>query len=67
MTQHTAVATVHTNHGDIVINLFGDHAPVTVDNFIGLSTGEKEWTDPRTGEKVPCTRTSSSTASSPDS
>jgi len=51
MTQHTAVATVHTNHGDIVINLFGDHAPATVDNFIGLSTGEKEWTDPRTGAK----------------
>ncbi|MBP2436867.1 peptidylprolyl isomerase [Microbacterium amylolyticum] len=50
MTQHTAVATVHTNHGDIVINLFGDHAPVTVENFIGLSTGEKAWTDPRTGE-----------------
>ena len=41
MTQHTAVATLHTNHGDIVINLFGDHAPVTVDNFIGLATGEK--------------------------
>lgn len=51
MTQHTAVATLHTNHGDIVINLFGDHAPVTVDNFIGLATGEKEWTDPATGER----------------
>ena len=51
MPQHTAVATIHTNHGDIVVNLFGDHAPKTVQNFIGLSDGSGEWTDPRTGEK----------------
>jgi len=37
MTQHTAVATIHTNHGDIVINLFGDHAPKTVKNFVDLA------------------------------
>lgn len=37
MTNHTAVATIQTNHGDIVINLFGDHAPKTVKNFIELS------------------------------
>ena len=37
MTLHTAVATVHTNHGDIVINLFGDHAPKTVKNFVDLA------------------------------
>ncbi len=37
MTQHTAVATIHTNHGDIVVNLFGDHAPKTVKNFIDLA------------------------------
>ena len=42
---------MHTNHGDIKINLFGDHAPVTVANFEGLAEGTKEWTDPRTGEK----------------
>ena len=30
----TAVATLHTNHGDIVVNLFGDHAPRTVENFM---------------------------------
>jgi peptidyl-prolyl cis-trans isomerase A (cyclophilin A) len=46
----TAVATIHTNHGDIKVNLFGNHAPVTVDNFVGLATGKKEWTDPATGE-----------------
>jgi len=51
MPQHTAVATIHTNHGDIVVNLFGDHAPKTVQNFIGLSDGTGEWTDPRTGAK----------------
>ena len=51
MPLHTAVATIHTNHGDIRVNLFGNHAPVTVDNFVGLATGAKEWSDPRTGEK----------------
>jgi peptidyl-prolyl cis-trans isomerase A (cyclophilin A) len=43
--------TLHTNHGDINLTLFPDHAPKTVANFVGLATGEKEWTDPRTGEK----------------
>ncbi len=50
MTIHTAVATIHTNHGDIVVNLFGNHAPKTVDNFVGLATGTKEWKNPATGE-----------------
>lgn len=45
----TAVATLHTNHGDITLNLFGNHAPKTVENFVGLATGSKEWTDPTTG------------------
>ena len=45
-------ATLHTNHGDIVINLFEDHAPKTVDNFVGLATGTKEYTDPATGRKT---------------
>ena len=44
-------ATLHTNHGDIVIELFPNHAPATVANFVGLATGEEEWTDPRTGAK----------------
>ncbi|KAA9106297.1 peptidylprolyl isomerase [Microbacterium rhizomatis] len=50
MPQHTAVATLHTNHGDIVINLYGDHAPRTVANFIGLADGSGQWTDPKTGK-----------------
>jgi peptidyl-prolyl cis-trans isomerase A (cyclophilin A) len=44
-------ATLHTNHGDIVINLFGDHAPKTVSNFVGLATGVKEYQDPKSGSK----------------
>jgi peptidyl-prolyl cis-trans isomerase A (cyclophilin A) len=42
-------AILHTNHGDITINLFGDHAPKTVANFVGLATGTKEYEDPQTG------------------
>ena len=43
-------AILHTNHGDIRINLFGDHAPKTVANFVGLATGAKEYTDPDSGQ-----------------
>ena len=46
----SAVATLHTNHGDIVVNLFGDQAPRTVKNFTGLADGTGEWTDPATGK-----------------
>ena len=42
-------ATLHTNHGDIVINLFNDQAPKTVANFVGLAEGTKEYTDPESG------------------
>ena len=45
-------ATLHTNHGDIVINLLGDQAPKTVDNFVGLASGAREYTDPETGRKT---------------
>ena len=51
MANKTHTATIHTNHGDIVVELFGNHAPKTVKNFVGLATGEQEWTHPQTGEK----------------
>jgi len=35
--------TLHTNHGDINITLFPDHAPKTVENFVGLARHGKDW------------------------
>ncbi|WP_022872675.1 peptidylprolyl isomerase [Nesterenkonia alba] len=46
----THTATIRTNRGDIVVDLFGNHAPKTVKNFIGLATGEQPWKHPETGE-----------------
>ena len=40
--------TLHTNHGDIRINIFDNHAPKTVSTILGLAEGTMEWTDPRT-------------------
>ena len=49
MTHSTATATLHTTQGDIRVDLFGLHAPKTVQNFVGLATGTKEWRHPQTG------------------
>jgi len=38
-------ATLHTNHGDIDIELFPNEAPNTVATFVGLATGEKDYKD----------------------
>lgn len=43
-------ATLHTSAGDIRIELYPNHAPTTVENFVGLATGTKPWSDPKTGE-----------------
>jgi len=48
----TTQATLHTSLGDIVIELFPNHAPKTVTNFVELATGAREWVDPRNGEKT---------------
>lgn len=45
-----STATLHTNRGDIVIDLFENQAPKTVANFVGLATGAKEYQDPKTGQ-----------------
>ena len=34
-------ATLHTNQGDIVVTLFPNEAPKTVENFVGLATGSR--------------------------
>jgi peptidyl-prolyl cis-trans isomerase A (cyclophilin A) len=45
-------AHIETDKGEIVVELFDDDAPGTVENFVGLATGAKEWTDPKTGVKA---------------
>jgi peptidyl-prolyl cis-trans isomerase A (cyclophilin A) len=45
-------ATFETTEGTIVVRLFAKEAPKTVENFVGLATGEKEWTHPGTGEAM---------------
>jgi peptidyl-prolyl cis-trans isomerase A (cyclophilin A) len=42
-------ATLKTNRGDIVVQLFENHAPKTVENFVGLAEGTQQWKDPKTG------------------
>ena len=42
-------ASIQTNQGTLVARLFGSEAPKTVENFVGLATGEKEWKDPVSG------------------
>src|SRR5579885_79679 len=45
-------ATINTSMGPIVCKLFEKEAPLAVANFVGLARGTKEWTDPKTGQKV---------------
>ena len=41
-----------TSMGNFTVLLFEQDAPKTVANFVGLAEGTKEWTDPKTGQKV---------------
>jgi peptidyl-prolyl cis-trans isomerase A (cyclophilin A) len=43
-------ATLNTNKGPITIELYDNHAPKTVANFVGLAEGTKAYTDPNTGQ-----------------
>ena len=40
-----------TSKGTFTVALMPDHAPKTVDNFVGLATGSREWSDPRARER----------------
>jgi len=39
-------ATLHTNQGDIRVNLFPNHSPKTVANFVGLAEGSANYRQP---------------------
>jgi peptidyl-prolyl cis-trans isomerase A (cyclophilin A) len=41
-----------TSEGIFKVRLFDDKAPKTVANFVELAEGTKEWTDPKTRQKV---------------
>ncbi|WP_165990233.1 peptidylprolyl isomerase [Streptomyces sp. YIM 98790] len=45
-------ATIHTSMGDIAVELFPEQAPKTVENFVGLATGDKEWEGQEGGEPL---------------
>ena len=45
-------AVLHTSKGDIEIELYDERAPRTVENFVGLATGEKTWEDTDTGATI---------------
>ncbi|NDF14892.1 peptidylprolyl isomerase [bacterium] len=46
------VAVIKTSLGTIKVVLFQKKAPKTVENFIGLATGKKVWTDPKSGKPM---------------
>ena len=41
-----------TTEGTFTVRLFDQEAPATVENFVGLAEGTKQWSDPRTNQKV---------------
>jgi peptidyl-prolyl cis-trans isomerase A (cyclophilin A) len=42
-------ATFVTSKGSFTAKLMPEHAPKTVENFVALASGSREWTDPRDG------------------
>src|SRR5262249_34816880 len=40
--------TFQTSAGDLIVKLYEKDAPKTVQNFVGLATGKKEWKNPAT-------------------
>jgi peptidyl-prolyl cis-trans isomerase A (cyclophilin A) len=48
----TMIAIFETNQGAFKAKLFSEESPKTVENFVGLAEGTKEWKDPKSGQKV---------------
>lgn len=48
----TTMIIMKTDLGDMEIELWNEVAPKTVDNFVGLAMGTKQWKDPKSGEMV---------------
>ncbi len=51
MSAQAKTAVFETTEGTIECKLFEAQTPVTVGNFVGLATGTKEFTDPKSGQK----------------
>jgi peptidyl-prolyl cis-trans isomerase A (cyclophilin A) len=45
-----SIAVFQTSKGSFSVRLMPEHAPKTVENFVGLASGSREWRDPRDGE-----------------
>jgi len=45
-------AHITTNHGTMIAKLFDKEAPKTVENFVMLAEGKKQWRNPRTNTMV---------------
>ena len=45
-------AQFNTSEGHFTVRLYDQEAPKTVENFVALAEGTKEWMDPRTNQKV---------------
>jgi peptidyl-prolyl cis-trans isomerase A (cyclophilin A) len=45
-------AHIATSHGEMIARLFDKDAPNTVENFVGLAEGKKQWRNPRTNTMV---------------
>jgi len=52
MSADARTAIMETSMGTIEIELYEKEAPITIENFVGLATGKKEYIDPKSGRKT---------------
>ncbi len=51
-TKGKLMATIDTTMGAFHCELYEKEVPMTIANFVGLATGKKPWTNPKTGETM---------------